>query len=393
MEGGNEKSALWDWEIRKGWERSAEAARSWDLFEEDLKCLKTLGANAYRFSVEWSRVEPEPGVFDEKALAHYASWVSRLREEGLVPMVCFHHFSEPAWLLKECPEGWLTEAPVALFERFVAKAAAALGAVDDFLPFNEPNVFAVGAYGAGIFPPGGLKLGLGDAARATANLAKAHNAAYRVLKALKPHCRVGVAQNVADLLPAGPGDEAAVERWDAFMHTDFLDRTVGSLDFVGINYYTQIFVSNCFFMPYGALPGYAELEQRLGPLFRLFGGRRGPRQRTGMGWEVAPEGLENVVLKLWKRYKKPLMITENGVADETGVDRDAFIRDHCAAIKKAMDQGAEVTGYLHWSLVDNWEWGSYKPRFGLFTRDDRTPRPGVNAFKELSHGQDHAARR
>jgi beta-glucosidase len=382
VEGGNDKSALWNWEIRKGWERSAEAARSWDLFEEDLKCLKALGANAYRFSVEWSRLETSPGVFDEKALARYAGWVRRLREEGLVPMVCFHHFSEPAWLLEECPEGWQTEAPVALFTRFVEKTASALGAVDDFLPFNEPNVFALGAYGAGIFPPGRL----GHPGRAMANLAKAHIAAAAVLKRLRPHCRVGVAQNVADLT----GDEKAAARWDEFMHLDFLDRVVGSLDFLGINYYTQIHVSSVLGFP---LPGYAEVAAGLGPLFGLLGGRRGPRQRTGMGWEVAPEGLENVVLKLWRRYKKPILITENGVADETGVDRDAFIRDHCAALSRAMKQGAEVTGYLHWSLVDNWEWGSYKPRFGLFSRHDRAPRRGVEAFKELSHGQDHAARR
>lgn len=392
MEGGNDKSALWNWEIRKGWERSAEAARSWDLFEEDLKCLKTLGANAYRFSVEWSRVEPEPGVFDQAVLDRYAGWVRRCREEGIVPLVCFHHFSEPAWLLREHPRGWLTDEPIGLFARFVERAAAALGDVDDFLPFNEPTVFAVAAYGAGVFPPGGLKFGLGKAAEANARLARAHNEAAKVLKKLKPNCRVGLAQNIADLEPARPGDEAAVKIWDDFMYSDFIDRTIGHLDWVGINYYTRVYVNKCPFFPLGVMAGHDEIASKLGFVFKLLGGRQGDKPRTGMGWEIVPEGLERVVLRYWKKYKKPIMITENGLDDQNGADRDAFIREHVAALKRAMDQGAEVTGYLHWSLMDNWEWGSYKPRFGLFSRD-RKPSRGVDAFKELAHGQDHAARR
>lgn len=337
-------------------------------------------------------MEPEPGVFDRAALARYAGWVRRLREEGIVPLVCFHHFSEPAWLLSRHPRGWLTDAPIGLFARFVENAAAALGEVDDFLPFNEPTVFAVAAYAAGVFPPGYLRLSLSRAAEANARLARAHNEAYRVLKALRPHCRVSVAHNIADLQPAGPGDEEAVDRWDAFMYRDFLDRTAGCLDVLGINYYTSVYVKRCPVMPLGVLPGHAELEQRLGPFFKLLGGRRGDRPRTGMGWEVEPAGLERVVLRYWTRYKKPIMITENGLAAETGVDRAAFIFDHAAALKRAMDAGAQVTGYLHWSLTDNWEWGSYKPRFGLFTRD-RRPAPGAEAFMELANGQDHASRR
>lgn len=390
IEGGNERSALWDWEEHMGWERSGAAAGSWERFGDDLGCLKALGANAYRFSVEWSRLETEPGRFDREALDRYVGWARLLRKEGIRPIVCFHHFSEPSWLIHERPRGWRDHGMVERFVDFVDWASEPLSAaVEDWLVFNEPNVFMVGAYGAGIFPPGRrLLLGRARELRDTvgASLADAHNRAYELLKRRQPAARVGVAQNVADLEPAGPGDEEAVERWDRFMHRDFLDRTRERLDFIGINYYTRIFVKKSWapLLPLGVLPGYAELERELGPLFRLLGGRRGQGPRTAMGWEIAPEGLERVVLKLWRRYQKPIWITENGLAPVVGgVTREQFLRAHLAALAGAIAQGADVRAYLHWSLLDNYEWGSTKPRFGLFDRE-RRPADGAAAFAEFA---------
>lgn len=390
MEGGNDRSVLWDWEVRKGWERSAQAAGSWDRFEEDILLLKKLNANAYRFSLEWSRVQPEPGLFDLDVLDRYAGWARRLKEEGIRPIVCLHHFSEPAWLLKEHTRGWLEDAVPARFLRFAEKAVAALkGEVSDWLIFNEPMVFLVGAYGAGMFPPGYYMLR--DVFReflplAVTNLAAAHNETYRLIKRLQPRSLVGAAHNIADVLPARPGDEEAALRWDWFMHGNFLDLTKDCMDFLGINYYTRIFVSDTRFpfMPMKCLPGYAEIEKGLTPLlFRLLGGRRGGLPRTGMGWEVAPEGFERVVTRLWKAYKKPIYITENGVAANENISREDFLKTHLAALAQAMAQGADVRGYLHWSLVDNYEWGSYKPRFGLFTRQ-RRPSGGADLFARIA---------
>ncbi len=390
IEGGNTRSALWDWERRKGWERSAGAAGSWDRFEEDLACLKALNLKAYRFSVEWSRIQPEPNAFSEEVLERYAHWAQRLKEEGIRPFLCFHHFSEPAWLLREHPDGWLDEGVPARFLRFVEKTTAALkDHVNDWIIFNEPLVFLVGAYGMGHFPPGRWMLLDADKEFnpiVVKNMAKAHIEGYKLVHRLQPGASVGVAHHVSELEPARPCDGPAVEIWDRFMHLNYLDQIKDHLDFLGINYYTRIFVRSAPLplFPMKVFPGYAEMEEKMSRfLFKLLGGRRGDRPRTGMDWEIVPEGLGSVVSKLWGRYGKPIYITENGLADQTGELRESFIRDHLASLAAAMKEGADVRGYLHWSLIDNYEWGSYRPRFGLFTRE-RKPAAGSAYYGEVA---------
>jgi beta-glucosidase len=386
IEGGNDRSALWDWEVRKGWERSGDAARSWDLFEEDLKLIKELGLKAYRFSVEWSRVEPARGEFDQAALARYAAWARRLNEEGVKPWVCLHHFSEPKWLLQAHPDGWLDEGVADDFLRFVGVAARALAPhVADWVVFNEPTVFMVGAYGFPYFPPGRLMLTnvhKDFIPRVVPQFARAHNDAYDLIKKARPDARVGVAQNVAAIDPARPQDGEAAKQWDWFMHRQFLDLIKDKLDFVGLNYYTRIFVRKAFvpFAPLGVIPGYAELEKGLTPLlFKLVGGRRDARPRNGMGWEIVPEGFERVLVEYSRSYNKPVYVLENGMAEPSQMSRENFLREHLSALAKAMAAGADVRGYFHWSLIDNYEWGSYRPRFGLYSRD-RKPNDGAALY-------------
>lgn len=380
---------MWEWERRKGWEPSGPAARSWELFEEDLRCAKELNLNAYRFSVEWSRVEPEPGRFDAEVLERYALWARRLSQEGIRPFVCLHHFSEPAWLLRDYPRGWMDERVPGVFLRYVRRAARDLGTVNDWLVFNEPVVFLVGAYGFPHFPPGGwmlLDLGRDFNPVLLPRLARTYNEAARLLRALKPGARVGIAHHVSALEPAGPGEERAVQIWDWFMHRHFLDLTAANLDFLGINYYTRIFVRGSALpgAPMGVLPGYAELEKGLTPLlFRLLGGRRGAAPRNSMGWEIVPEALEGVLLRLSRAYGRPILVTENGLAASPAMSREEFIRGHVGAVARAREKGADVRGYFHWSLLDNYEWGSYGPRFGLFSRD-RRPAQGAAFYAELA---------
>lgn len=389
-EGGNTRSAIWDWEKRKNWERSGEANGSWDKFEEDIKCLKALHCNAYRFAVEWSRVQPEPDVFDEVALARYADWARRLSEEGIRPFVCFHHFSEPAWLLKRHPAGWLEPGVSQRFLKYVEKTASALKPwVKDWVVFNEPMVFLIGCYGMGQFPPG--RWMLTDVRKLflpvlVANFAAAVREASRLLHGLQPEARVGLAHHVSALEPAAPGDEKAVQDWDWFMHRNFLDLTVSELDFMGINYYTRIFIhkSPIPWTPLGIIPGYAEFEHKVTrPVFRMLGGRRGECPRSGMDWEIVPEGFGRVVHDLWNEYRKPVYILENGLADQTGELRESFISSHLESLAQAMEKGADVRGYFHWSLLDNYEWGSYRPRFGLFSRD-RKPSGGSQYYARVA---------
>lgn len=394
-EGGNERSTFAAWSRRKGWTEPGAACGSWERFEQDLACLKALGANAYRFSLEWSRVEPEPGKFDAAAFDRYGSWIERLKAEGIRPIVCLHHWSEPSWRLERRPDGWLSPESSADFRRYAGEAARRLGGLaDDWLVFNEPMNFLVASYGAGHFPPGRRMLWNANgrfSKQLMPRLAAAHADAARLLRAANPSARIGVAMNVCDAVPAtgSSRDAAAAEAWDEFFHRRFVELILPELDFVGINYYTRIYVKKAplpLGFPVGAIPGYAEFERALGPLFSLFGGRPQDEPRTSMGWTVDPDGLRRQLLRAWRRWGKPLMVTENGMADTPGLSREAFIRDHLAATSAAMAEGAKVLGYLHWTLLDNWEWGSYEPKFGLFTRE-RAPKDGVEAFKSLAEAR------
>jgi beta-glucosidase len=399
VEGGNEGSNWAAWERRKGLEPCGPASNSWDMWREDVRCLQDLHANAYRFSVEWSRVEPHPGEFDEAALERYALQARALRLAGIRPIVCLHHFSEPAWLYERWPTGWLTDAPIESYLAFVERVARALsGEVKDWVTFNEPMVWLLFGYGLGFWPPGfrrGLSLertflrnGLID------RVAKAHAGAYKALKAEDPHGRVSLAQNVVDLEPARArvDDLEALQSWDRFMHTHLLDlaKSSGTLDFIGVNYYTRIYVAASRLFPLGVMPGYGELERALGPrLFRFLGGRRGGRALTDMSWEVVPEGLGRVLGRLHRAYGLPLLVTENGLADATGLKREDFLREHVLSMGSAMAQGADVRGYLHWSLVDNYEWGTFAPRFGLYSVDKdaaykRRPANGSKLFTQIA---------
>lgn len=399
VEGGNAGSNWAAWERRKGLSPCGPAANSWELWRDDIACLQELRANAYRFSVEWSRVEPHPGEFDEAALERYALMARSLRLAGIVPLVTLHHFSEPAWLYERHPKGWLADGPQERFARFAERAVQALrGEVKDWVTFNEPMVWLMFGYGLGHFPPGFrrvlslertfLKEGLLD------RVAAAHREAYRLIHGAVAGARVSIAQNVVDLEPARArvGDLEALQAWDRFMHGHLLDllKSSGTLDYIGLNYYTRIFVSAARFAPLGVFPGYGEVEGALGPrLFRWLGGRRGGREITDMGWEVVPEGLGRVALRLWRAYGLPLVVTENGIADSTGLKREDFLREHLRSLADAMSQGADVRGYLHWSLVDNYEWGSFIPRFGLYSVDrdkgfKRRPAAGAKLFAALA---------
>ena len=378
-----------EWEKRKGWEPCGAACGSWERFGEDLKCLETLGAKAYRFSVEWSRLEPEPGVFDDEALRRYEDWCRRLHAAGIEPILTLHHFSEPAWLFKTHPRGWLDSGVRQRWLGMVDRVAAALSAsVRWWTTINEPMVFALSAYGTGVFPPGKRML-LGSLREfnevLVPSLARAHNEAYALIKNRRPDSFVSLAHHVGELLPARPGDEKAVDLWDWFFHRHILDLTKGNLDFLGLNYYTRAFVATprTPFFPMKALPGYAEFEKALGTrAFHLLGGVRGPLPRTDMDWEISPESFGRVVSRFWSDYGKPIVITENGIADASGSRRESYIREHLSSLHAAMDGGAQVLGYLHWSLTDNWEWGSYRPRFGLFDRE-RRPAGGAEFYSRV----------
>jgi beta-glucosidase len=376
-------------------------------FDADFALAQGMGHNAHRLSIEWARIEPAPGKRDWDAVDHYHQVFRALRKRGLEPMVTLHHFTSPRWLAAQ--GGWHDDRAVAAFERFAAFCGREFGReVDMWITVNEPNVLAFNAYDAGDWPP--HHTDREEALRVMAQLAKGHAAAYRALHAADhgdadgdgaPAC-VGFAHHVALFDPLQPFDPmdvlTASFNEKVFDRAPLLAMTTGKLrftipgargvtgfeprgasaaDFIGVNYYTR------YMCDAGATP------------------ERGPKPGaplTGMGWEDYPEGLYRA-LKLAAEYsrlpdgrKVPIIVTENGVDDREGGSRASYMVRHLRQAARAIEDGVDLRGYIHWTLMDNFEWvEGYAPKFGLY-RVDRTPKgnlariptDGVPVFREIT---------
>jgi beta-glucosidase len=286
-------------------------------------------------------------------------------------VVSLHHFTNPAWFAER--GGWLRGDAPALFTRYAERMAAELPEVSWWLTLNEPTVYAKNGFVAGEWPPrvhGSWR----QAARVLRTMARAHRAAYRAIRRARPTARVGFAHSLPWIEPCDRG--RALDRWAAWGRDLLLNRGLLSwiggarhLDFLGINYYTRTVVR---WAPSG---------------LALFAGRecldahhaRGPM--SDIGWEVYPRGLGRV-LDRYARLGVPLLVTENGIATTDESLRSRFLRDHLAEIRDALGRGVPVLGYLHWTLMDNFEWSlGTRPRFGLLANDyatqTRTPRPAA----------------
>lgn len=401
IEGGNEGNDWSRWERLpgkiRGDARSGAACGSWERWEEDLDLIRSLGLNAYRFSLEWSRIEPEEGRFDEAAIARYRAILEGCRARGIEPLLTLHHFTNPLWFRDR--DGWENRANLAFFERYARLAGERYGdLVDRWITVNEPEVLGFYGYDAGIFPPG-----VRDRSRALAviaNLLEAHGLASR---ALRETDRVDADGDGAPALIGAAKHWTLLEprtRWSpidrfaaAVQHRVFnqavvralaggpidlsipgakrvrrtVDSLSGSSDFLGVNYYTRWMVSL-----FGREPRSA---------------RRGS-EVSDLGWEIYPEGLERA-LRECAGYGLPMIVTENGIADTADRWRPDFIRASLAAVDRAKSAGADVRGYFHWSLMDNFEWmEGYEGRFGLFVVDfdhagaSRRPRTSSRIFAE-----------
>ena len=372
---------------------SGAAADHWNRVNDDIGLLVAMSANAYRFSIEWSRVEPAKGLWDEAAWAHYADELTQLRQSGIEPMVTLLHFTLPGWLAEQ---GGLTAGAFPeLFARFAGEAARRFGAqVDLWCTVNEPNVQMYQSYVQGVWPPA-----VNDTAQASlafAGLVRGHAAAAEALRQADPGSEVGVAMS---LILFDPDRRWSVLDWVAAREADkgfnwaFYDSIAsgaisfhlagfpeieerlpgleGSADYFGVNYYRRNLVR---FTP--SAPGLVTLLQGPGPL-------------SDSGVEIYPEGLLRLVRRVWRRYELPIYITENGVADARGNLRPGYLRSHLYAVSLAVGEGIPVRGYFHWSLLDNFEWAEgYAYRFGLYSVDyetfERTPGPAVGEFHRLA---------
>lgn len=384
IEGGIEN----DWEawaregrLRDPHARCGKACDHWNRFESDFDLLRELGASAYRFSVEWARVEPSPGRFDPAALARYGEMAQALTSRGITPFVTFLHFTHPPWFHRRCPwhdpEG---EGP-RRFADFVDKSLEAFdGHVHHFTVLNEPNVWLLAGYYAAKCPPG--ESNLVDMCRAAEGLVRAHAmATARIRDRLGATAQVGIAHNQLIVEPSQTDSHAdklaamyiaehynfaflealttgrlEIGRLPALRFSREIPEAVESLDFIGVNYYTRCFV-----------------EARLGqPWLDCYYEDRSRHGASDLGWEVFPRGLSELLESL-ARYHLPLYVTENGLDDRRDARRRRFLFDHLNAVLDAREAGVDVRGYLHWSLIDNFEWfEAFEPRFGLYRVDYET---------------------
>jgi beta-glucosidase len=383
VEGGIEN----DW---SAWERAGKlhdptarcgrACGHWERFFDDIALIEGVGATAYRFSIEWARVEPRRGEWNDEAWAGYRARAEALVKKGIRPVVTLHHFTHPSWFHAETP--WTEPSCLPAWRRYVERCAEVLEGLDvALITLNEPNVLLMGAYLAGLMPPG-LKDGRAMYA-AFVNMVRAHVIAREAFLARargKP-LTMGISQHLQVFAPERrwhPLDQALTRLAERNFNHAFLEAlTTGTLaiqmpglaagktridgaeksqDFLGLNYYTR-----------------SHLKFVAGPPFVAFGFKDAhQRGLTDIGWEYYPEGF-GFVLGQAKRYGLPIWVTENGLDDRTGVRRTRFLYDHWKTLLEARARGVDVTHYLHWSLMDNFEWlEAYGPRFGLYRVDFQT---------------------
>lgn len=357
VEGGIENS---DW---SQFYSAGRACDHYNLYELDFNLLKKLGQNAYRFSIEWSRIEPKEGQFDQKEIEHYRKVLQALKDRNIKTMVTLHHFTIPVWLARL--GGWANSKVIFYFKRFSQKLLQEYkNQVDFWITINEPLIYATKGYLEGTWPPNKRNPIL--FLKVLQNQIKAHRQVYEVFHKDNPKVKVGLAKNNQFFEPYNRNsllDRISVATADYLVNKYFLNRIKDHLDFIGLNYYFH----NKIKFPY-----ILKNENRL---------------VSDLGWEIYPEGIYYTLLGL-KDYNKPIYVTENGVADSKDALRADFIHDHLYWIHKAIQEGANVCGYFYWSLIDNFEWDKgFEPRFGLVEVDyntlERKPRASAYYYAKI----------
>lgn len=335
---------------------SGRGVEHYTRYKDDFALIKQLNMNAFRFSIEWSRIEPQEGQWNEDGIAHYRRYIAELKRQGIEPIVTLWHWTVPTWF-NELGE-FEKRRNVRYFVRFVAKIAAELG--EDFTYvtlLNEPNVHAAESYIRATRPPQRRNLIL--AIRVLSNLAFAQRAAYQALKKIRPNMQIGIAFALTDVQPAQKNrlfnylivwvSRYAANWW-------FLDRVRTRLDFIGVNYY---------FTSYLNWRG-----QLCNP----------PGLHSDLGWYMEPSGIYRILMAVWRRYRKPLIVTENGLADRDDTHRQWWLQQTVDALSWAVRAGVDLRGYLHWSLIDNFEWEQgFWPNFGLIAVDRKTMKRRIRA--------------
>ncbi len=350
-------------------------------YESDFDLAKDLGHNAHRFSVEWARIEPEEGKFDQSAVAHYREVLKALKARNMTPFITLWHFTLPLWFSEK--GGFERKDAPAIFARYCAFVVKELGDLCyHYSTINEPSVVGGNGWLRGSWPPF-KRFALTDLVAITnsgrqhearaeksfrnfflwryvmKNLAKSHNAAYQAIKKVKPDAEVNFVHHVI-VFDSNANPLNMLKAWIAnYLWTHvFMKRTKGHYDTIGLNYY----------------------------FYTKFGDHR-QWKKTDMDWNFAPEKIYDAYMML-KRYKKPVILCEAGLADFDDSDRAEYMEKQIDATWRALQSGIDVRGHIYWSLFDNYEWAlGFEKRFGLieidYTTLKRTVRPSAYVYKKI----------
>ena len=399
VEGDNTNSDWWDWEHRPDTavpEPSGRACEHYSRYPDDVAILADLGLNTYRYSVEWARIEPAEGEFDEAQLTHYREMTETVRAAGLTPIVTLHHFTLPRWAAAR--GGWTSPEVPELFGRYCRRVVAELAdVVDWWCTINEPGNVAVGGYlGAFGWPPGTRDMASYDAA--VRGLLRGHDLARDAVKSRRPDARVGATHGMQEWESNAAG--RAPMRRARQMFEDVFLAAAGDDDYIGVQTYTRVPVElpAVVGLPAWLVANVGPIRSRVLPavLRQSVRGAMSAAQtddgirRTQMGYEFRPEAIAATLRRAAALHPgKDLVVTEHGIATADDDERVEFVERGLASVADVMDEGVPVRGYLYWSLLDNFEWAyGYGPTFGLVGVDrstmQRTVRPSAARFGRIA---------
>lgn len=377
IEGGRTDNSWYHWAAQNGRIKDGSAPgranRHWDLYERDIRLMAQMGIRQYRMSIEWSRIEPARGEFDEEAMEHYRAEIRRLLQADIRPLVTLHHFSNPMWF--ERMRAFEKQSCVSVFLEYVTYAVEHLKDLcTDYVTINEPNVYVTDGYLYGVWPPG--RRNLFTALRVMRNMALCHLAAYREIHRICPEAKVGFANHLRVFTAFGRNPIYALEaKIVRYFFQDALTKSMSTgklafplglsapygkgkyYDYIGINYYSRSSVKHFRSFPTPGCP------------------------QNDLGWEIYPEGIAMLCREQYAKYKAPVWITENGVCDREDRFRARFLYDH---IRQIADSGIPVERYYYWTFLDNFEWalGESAP-FGLVKCDFATQKRTVRRSGEF----------
>ena len=371
IEGNNLNADLWDaeWTQRSIFaEPSGDACDSYHRYGEDISLLAAAGLDAYRFGVEWARIEPEEGFFSRAELDHYRRVAGTCLEHGVTPIITLQHFTSPKWFARK--GGWEHDDAADRFARYAERAGAHLG---DLAPWvctiNEANLIAeLGDIQAAYLgtSEGHTDLGRderdaplgGFPHRDVEVMARAHHLAVDAFKSSASDARMGWTLALVDMQAVEGGEELR-DKSRRVAQLDFLDVSRDD-DFVGVQTYTRVI---------------------LGPEGHVRLPKGTPRMQTG--WEIYPDALGHTVRLAAEHTGRPVLVTENGIGTADDEQRIAYTSSALEGVRRCIDDGVDVRGYLHWTLLDNFEWmAGYAKTFGLIEVDretfERRPKPSLS---------------